>query len=96
VIDCVPTDNELILNVATPLAFKIPVPRVVVPSRNVTVPVATLGLDCGETVAVKVTLCPVLMAVAEEARTVLVGKTPEVMVTVTGCEVEPASSESPP
>jgi hypothetical protein len=52
--------------------------------------------DCGATVAVKVTLCPGLMAVAEEVRTVLVGTTAEVMVTVTGVEVEPASLESPP
>jgi len=93
VIGCVAAGNELVLNAATPLAFKVPVPRIVAPSRNVTVPVGTLLPDCGETVAVKVTLCPVLMAVAELARTVLVA---EVMVTVTGCEVEPASSESPP
>ena len=61
-----------------------------------TVPVATLVPDCGETTAVKVTLCPVLMAVAEGVRTVLVGIAADVMVTVTGCEVEPASLESPP
>ena len=34
-------------NVATPLAFNCPVPRLVDPSRKVTVPVATLLPDCG-------------------------------------------------
>ena len=92
-IDCVPTGKELVFMVATALAFKLPVPSAVAPSRNVTVPVGTLPPDCGETVAVKVTLCPVSMAVAELARTVLVT---EVMMTVRGCDVEPASSESPP
>ena len=85
VIDCVPAARVVVLNVATPLALRVAVPRLLVPSRNVTVPVATLVPDCGETVAVKVTLCPGLMAVAEEVRTVLVGTTAEVMVTVTGC-----------
>ena len=50
-------------------------------------PVATLVPDCGETVAVKVTLCPGLMVVAEAARTVLVGTTAEVTVTVTGVKL---------
>ena len=57
-IDWVPAGKELVLNVATPLAFKVPVPRVVVPSRNVTEPVGTLLPLCGVTVAVNVTLCP--------------------------------------
>jgi hypothetical protein len=86
----------VVLNVATPLALRVAVPRLVVPSRKVTVPVATLVPDCGETVAVKVTLCPGLMAVAEEVRTALVGTTAAVMVTVTGVEIEAASLESPP
>jgi hypothetical protein len=96
VIDCVPAARVVVVSVATPTALRVAVPRLVVPSRNVTVPVGTLVPDCGETVAVKVTLCPLLMVVAEEVRTVLVGAAAEVMVTLTGGEVELASLESPP
>ena len=95
-IDCVPAARVVVVNVATPLAFKVPVPKVAVPSRNVTVPVGTLLPDFGVMVAVKVTLCPLLMEVAEELSTVVVAITADVMVTVMGCEVEPASLESPP
>jgi hypothetical protein len=57
----------LTVNVATPLD-SVPVPNVVVPSRNVTVPVAAEG----EVVAVNVTLEPVAGAVLEAPRDVVV------------------------
>jgi hypothetical protein len=47
---CVPTVRLAVLNVATPAALTAPVPRTVVPSRKVTVPLAAAG-----TVAVNVT-----------------------------------------
>jgi hypothetical protein len=67
-----------------------------VPSRNVTVPVGTLLPVSGETVAVKVTLCPGPMAAAEEVSTVLVTTRLEAIVTVTASEVEAVSLGSPP
>jgi hypothetical protein len=56
VIEWLPTLSALLVNVATPLAFSAPVPSVVDPSLNVTVPVGTptLGLT-GATVAENVT-----------------------------------------
>jgi hypothetical protein len=86
----------VVLNVATPLAFSWAVPRLVDPSRKVTVPVATLVPVCGETVALKVTLCPGVMVAAEEASAVLVTTRPVAIVTVTGSELEGLSLESPP
>ncbi len=59
VIVCIPTDNELVVKVACAEPLRVPVPRVVAPSLNVTVPVGvpTAGAT-GLTVAVKVTDCP--------------------------------------
>jgi hypothetical protein len=54
--ECIPTAKVVVLNVATPLAFSCAVPRVVVPSKKVAVPVAAALPAGGETVAVKVTL----------------------------------------
>ena len=62
-----PTASELIVRLAIPLPT-VPVPSVVAPSRNVTVPVAP-----DVTVAVKVTLAPKVDEGSDEARaTVLV------------------------
>ena len=94
--ECVPAARAVVLNAVVPPAFNETFPRLFVPSKNLIEPAGTTLPDCGTTLAVKVTLCPLLMVVAEEARTVLVGTTADVMVTVTGCEVEPASLESPP
>jgi hypothetical protein len=94
--ECIPVANEVMLNVATPLAFSCVVPKLVAPSRNVTIPVATLLPVWGETVAVKVTLCPVLIDAAEDVSTVLVARRVEAMVTVTASDVEAVSPESPP
>ena len=57
-----------VVKVATPL-FSVPVPRIVVPSLKVTVPVAVEG----ETVAVNVTAAPDVAGFGEDARTVVVG-----------------------
>ena len=55
VIGCVPALKLEVAKVATPLPFNVPVPRVVEPSLNVTVPVGPLP-EVGVTVAVNVTL----------------------------------------
>ena len=90
--ECVPAARVVVLNVATPLALSWAVPRLVVPSRKVTVPVAVGGA----TVAVKVTLCPGAMVAAEEVSPVVVTARPVAMVTVSGSEVELLLLESPP
>ncbi len=60
-------------SVATPLLFSVPVPREVVPLKNVTVPVGvpTPGLTTA-TVAVNVTLWPKTAVLAEEVNVVVV------------------------
>lgn len=68
---CVPKPSVEAMNVATPLPLTAEVPSVVVPSRNVTVPVGVPVVD-ELTVAVRVTDCPTLEGFAEEVRTVLV------------------------
>jgi hypothetical protein len=55
---------------------------------KVTVPVGTVLPDDGETIAVKVTLWPVLICVAEAVNDVVVATTLCVTVTVTAGEVE--------
>ena len=66
-IECVPTVLKEVDKVALP-ELSVPVPSEVVPSRNVTVPVAAEGA----TVAVKVMLVPVVVAVEEDASVVVV------------------------
>ena len=52
----VPTARALVVSVATPEPFKVPVPRLVAPSRKVTVPVGVpVPGATAVTVAVKVT-----------------------------------------
>ena len=60
------------LKEAAPLALRVAVPRAVVPSRKVTVPVGVVLPDVGETIAVNVTLWPVLICVAEAVSEVVV------------------------
>src|SRR5947209_286938 len=67
VIGCAPTASVLVTNVAWPEAFRVPVPRVVGPSLNVTVPVGVPApLVFAFTVAVKVTGCPDTDGLIEE------------------------------
>jgi hypothetical protein len=60
-----PAGRVVVLKVAMPLAFSVAVPRVVVPFRNVTVPVGIFVLVWEPTVAVSVTLWPVLAKVGD-------------------------------
>ena len=76
------------LKVAVPPEFRVAVPRIVVPFRKETVPVGMVVPVCGATFAVKVTLCPVLMAVAEEVSVVDVATKLWVTVTVTAADTE--------
>jgi hypothetical protein len=95
VIELDPTASVVVLKVATPLAFNGAVPRLVVPSRKVTVPVATPLPDWGETVAVNVTLWPAVTWAADAVNVVFVAPT-VVTFTLTAAETEPASLLSPP
>jgi hypothetical protein len=81
----VPWVNALVVNVVAPLA-KVPVPRVVEPSLNVTVPVgvaAVVSLPEGlaapaeaTTVAVKVTLAPTVDGLSDDVTEVVVAVVP--------------------
>jgi hypothetical protein len=82
-------ESEVVVNVATPLV-RVPVPRAVAPSLNVTVPVAVDG----DTVAVRVTLWPKVVVLADEVRTVLVAVLLTVWASV--ADVLVASFVSPP
>lgn len=91
-IECVPTVSVDVVNVATPVLFNAPVPSVVVPSRNVTIPVGMPEvLDV--IVAVNVTGAPL------DAETVELTKVAAVaafaMVSVTAAEVLPAKFALP-
>jgi hypothetical protein len=68
--------------------LSVAVPRIVVPFRKETVPVGVVLPDCGATLAVKVTLCPVLIPVAEEVRVVVVVTVLGATLTVTAAETE--------
>jgi hypothetical protein len=87
----------VVVNADVALPFKDDVPRVVVPSRNVTVPVATLLPACGDTLAVKVTLCPVVTCVAEAESVVVVAMDTMLCetTTLTACDTELLSLLSP-
>src|SRR6266496_3664183 len=62
--ECAPTAREAVVSVAMPEESSVPVPRLLAPSRNVTVPV---GMPAGElTVAVKVTGWPKTLGFTEE------------------------------
>ena len=87
--ECEPTASVEVENVAWP-ALSVPVPSVVVPSRNVTEPV---GVPTAVTVAVKVTACPAVEGFSEEATAVVVGW--PITVCVSAVEVLPANVVSP-
>src|SRR5689334_1043419 len=66
------TVREDVLRVATPAPFSVPVPSVVAPSLNVTVPVAgPRFVPTPATVAVNVTDCPKVVLGAEEVSVVV-------------------------
>ena len=68
-----PDVSEEVLYVACPEPFRVPVPSVVAPSLNVTVPVGVPVPELGATVAVNITDCPTVDGFAEEIRVVMVG-----------------------
>ena len=88
----------MVVNAAVALPFKDDVPRVVVPSRKVTVPVGTLLPAWGVTLAVNVTLCPGASWVedAESVVVVAMETCAPVTVTLTADETELPSLLSPP
>jgi hypothetical protein len=83
-----PTGSDVVLNVATPLAFKVPVPRIADPFKKVTTPVGIVVPDCGETCAVNVTLCPELIVAADALSAVVVATRGCVTVTTTAADTE--------
>ena len=86
---CVPMLNEFVLKLVRPLV-RVPVPKAVLPSRNVTVPVGGFPMP-PFTVALKITVSPKLELELELDRVVVVGVIVPMgtMVRVTGDEVEP-------
>ena len=81
-----PTENEEVGKVAWPEASSVPVPSVVVPSMNVTVPLGVpVAGATALTVAMKVTDWPNTDGLAEELTTVVVAfvgpPTAEILVT---------------
>ena len=89
---CEPAASASVEYVATPEAFSVPVPKAVVPSLNVTVPVGERRNSV--TVAVKVTLAPTTTEEADVVKTVALEAA--ATVTVTTVEVEARLRESPP
>src|SRR5689334_7450752 len=70
---CVPTVSVDVLSVPCALALRLEVPRLVVPSKKVTVPVGVTVNPSLIAVAVKVTDCPKLEGFEEDVSVVLVG-----------------------
>jgi len=65
--ECVPTDSEVVAKLALPDPLRVPVPSVLDPSLNVTVPVGVPEPGAvAVTVAVKVTDCPCLDGLRDE------------------------------
>jgi len=93
VIGCEPCVNVLVAKVAIPLAPTLPVPNVVDPSRNVTVPVIVPAV-VELTVAVKVAEAPTVEGFNDDVTAVAVIVV--VTVCVTEAEVLAAKLVSPP
>src|SRR6202171_1559498 len=96
VIECVPTVSVDVAKVATPLPFSVPVPRVVAPSRKVTVPVGVPEvLDV--IVAVNVTGEQLEAAAGERTNVAVVAMAAAgVIVSVNAADVQAVKLESPP
>jgi len=97
VIECEPTVSVLVVNIAWPELFSVPLPRVVGPSSKVTVPLGVTPMEpFAVTVAVKVTDCPDTEGLAEELTNVVVRARALFTVWVSGLEVLPLKVASPP
>ena len=93
--ECVAVLSELVEKVATPLAPTAPVPSVVVPSRNVVVPVIEPAMVDVE-VAVNVTDWPFVEGFGEEVSAVLVAAfVPALTTWLTVLEVDPSNPVAP-
>lgn len=69
---CEPTASDVVVKVATPEALSVPVPKDVVPSMKVTVPVGTAVPDVPTVLEVNVTLAPLVMLSDDAVRVVVV------------------------
>jgi hypothetical protein len=91
--ECAPTERVEVVKVAISDTFKVPVPRVVVPSLKVTVPVGGFAPTVA-TVAVKVTATPEPDGLRLEMREVVVAEPAAIQATkrlVTSTEPRPAT-----
>ena len=86
--ECVPAPSDEVAKNAVPLGFNVAVPRMAAPSRKVTAPDGVVLPDCAVTTAVKTTLSPELIWVAEAVNAVEVAATVCVTVTATAGETE--------
>ena len=84
--ECVPTASDVVEKVATQEGFNVPVPKFVVPSLKVTVPVGVLLPDGPVTFAVRATFCPAATVVADTVNA----------VSDEAGEVPPEAGEVPP
>jgi hypothetical protein len=89
----VPTGRLLVVNVATPEAFRLPVPNTVTPFLKVTKP-RGVPVGAGVTVAVKVTNCPAVAGFGTTVKVVVVTVS-ALTVTLRAAEVEPANPGLP-
>ena len=98
VIECDPVLKDDVANVAWPLPFREPVPNVVAPSMNVTVPVGTVVFPLGPaTVAVNVTCCPAVDGFCDDVTAVVVAGSVTALTTCANAgDVDPAKVEFPP
>jgi hypothetical protein len=93
-----------VLKEAAPLPFNCAVPKVVDPSRKITLPVGTVEPDWAATVAVRARFCPAATCDADAERVVAVeaadgrpaGLNATVTCTDTALETELESEELPP
>src|SRR5438105_12216692 len=93
------TLRPAVVKVAWPAAVTVPVPKVLAPSLNVTVPLGVFELEAlGVTVAVNVTAWPNSAGLGEAASVVVVAMADggEVTVCVSAAEVLPLKFVSPP
>ena len=86
----------MVLKVAMPPELNVPVPMMVDPFRKATSPVGVLLPDLAATLAVKVTLWPVLIAFVDAVSVVVVETVADATVTVTADETEAEFAVLPP
>jgi hypothetical protein len=94
----VPPGSVVVVRVAVPDALSVPVPRAVVPSRNVIVPVGVVDIpEGGATAAVRVTLPPgAMLALLEVSVVVVASRAVAEMTRLTVAEVDAANVASDP